>query len=213
MYIYLQRPIKKRTYQDHSTLSFWSWLNMSLLKLVVVCGIVGKVGCRCGLCESRGWPCLGDNWFQLTPMDAPQGTVEPCSQDGGTSVRTCLGKGKNAQWVERSEGKEKKTKTKPTIKWDSTVQTLRWEKKEGEAVRQVPDQALSCSLWRGPWCSRYLCFIPRWAHAGVDLSWRIASQQKNPFWSKGKGWEGRSSREELLDTPLPTTAALLALQG
>jgi len=48
-------------------------------------------GCRDGLSEERpGLARARHRWFQPAPMDPPQGTVEPLSQDGGTSGNKSL---------------------------------------------------------------------------------------------------------------------------
>lgn len=64
------------------------------------------VGGRGGLCEER--PVSAPYQTQLVPDGSnapPQGTAEPLSQDGGTSGKTYLRKGKMVQSSVRNEEK------------------------------------------------------------------------------------------------------------
>lgn len=51
---------------------------------------------------------LGHSWFQATPVDPPQGTAEPLSQDGGASVIIYLRKGTKCQTGRRGGNQKSK---------------------------------------------------------------------------------------------------------
>lgn len=53
-------------------------------------------------------PLDGQSQFQPAPMDVLRDIAKPFSQDGGTLVKTCLRKGKNA--VEIEEGGTKRVR-------------------------------------------------------------------------------------------------------
>ena len=65
---------------------------------------------RGGLCareERPGLPCARHSRFQPAPMDPPQGTAEPLSQDGGVSGKVCVRKGrKHCAAIEREVRKK-----------------------------------------------------------------------------------------------------------
>ena len=59
--------------------------------------VLVKGGCRGGLCEEgavQGLPRAVHSQFQPAPMDPPQGTAEPLSQDHDASGKTHLRKDK-----------------------------------------------------------------------------------------------------------------------
>lgn len=95
-------------YSNNQSIS--ALLNVVLLKrkdkVYIKLKNYGAVGCRwqgvgrrgaaavASLRRGQGLPHAGHRLFQTAPMDPPQDTTEPLTQDGGTSVETCLGMGK-----------------------------------------------------------------------------------------------------------------------
>jgi len=67
--------------------------------------LVAGVDCKGGFYEERsGIPCAGHTQFQLAPVEPPQGTAEPLSQDGAASRKSYIRKGKkHCTTVEKEE--------------------------------------------------------------------------------------------------------------
>lgn len=122
--------------------------------------------------EARAAPCR----TQLVPTDPPQGTTEPTSQDGGTSVATYLTQGKKMLHSICERG-EKRERNKP-------ADTKAW--KGGKEALQLPEGGFP-TVPGGP------TLEPTDTPEGPRTL-------DTPRRSRGKVWGGRSCREELLWT-------------
>jgi len=110
----------------------------------------GEVSVRRG----QGFP----HAVQPVPTDPPQGTVEPLSHAGGTSLKMYLGKGKNIHTGRQGEKKEK----------NSPVNTqVSEERAEGGAPGARAE--ISLKPMEMPWWSRYFPAVPGKDHAGADI--------------------------------------------
>jgi len=84
-------------------------------------------------------PCLIEPMSASSKMDPLLTEAEPINDSGSTSEIRYLRRGKNTQWDRERNVRE------------TTLQTPRQEKKEGEEVLQGPEQRFPCSPWRRPW--------------------------------------------------------------
>lgn len=142
-------------------------------------------------------------------MDPPQATAEPITYVGDTSEKTYLRKKKipHRQW-----GLSKKERVR-----NNPANNKVWEERVGESAlcagagicplpieRTMVEQVFSCSLWRTPHQSRWICPEETVACVGDPTLEKVYPEGLqpvgNPRWSREKVWGGRSCREELLRT-------------
>lgn len=97
------------------------------------------------LCEERsGMPCAGHSPFQPGPINPPQGTNEPVSQDGGALGKAYVRKG---QMLPSRGGWGISVRSRaPSPEGREGMMRRRGGK--GGKVLQVPGQRFTCSLWK-----------------------------------------------------------------